>query len=225
MKFASQAKLVSEMLPAWSEYMLEFMRARGYSLLYPAKMPSGLVTLHKELYRVPEEFSTPLTKLNEGAQMAEKNEAFQRTETLPGVPKDAEAKTILDVQALHQMLPFDGDLPEIPHLPMLLYNGQRIDPANVSTIAQAYAEQFRKEVGGCEPIKGKHRKRTDGQAGDLFCFGHENKEDWEEDETRETEMFDAPIDDQLEKLLADQLPTREASTKDDKPTKSAVVSG
>lgn len=221
-KRTSRTKLVSETLPAWSEYMLEFMRARGYSLLYPATMPIEFVTIHKELYRTPEEFSPSLAGINGEAQVIEKNEAFQRAGTQPGVPKGTEAKAMTDAQPLHQVLPFDGDLPEIPHLPLLLYNGQQIDAANVSTIAQAYAEQFRKEVGGCETIKGKHRKKVEGQAGDLFCFGDESEEDWEEDETRETELFDAPIDDQLEKLLVDVLPTKTASTKYGKPTRSAT---
>ncbi|USP78725.1 hypothetical protein yc1106_05999 [Curvularia clavata] len=221
-KWTPRAKLVSETLPAWSEYMLEFMRARGYSLLYPAIMPSEIVTIHKELYQTPEEFSASLEDANGEAQAVRKNEAFQRAGTRPGVPNGAETKATTDAQPLHLVLPFDGDLPEIPHLPLLLYNGQQMDAANVSTIAQAYAEQFRKEVGGCETIKGKHRKRVEGQAGDLFCFGSEGREDWEEDETRETELFDAPIDDQLEKLLVDGLPTTTALAKDGKPTRTAT---
>lgn len=211
-KRAARTKLISETIPAWAEYMLEFMRARGYSLLYPAMMPNALATIHNELYRTPEEFSASLSTVDKHAQSLDQNEVFLRADIPPKAPRNAETRAMADAQPLHQALPFDGDLPEIPHLPRLLYNGQQVDPANVSTIAQAYAQQFRQEIGGCEIIKGKHRKRTPGQAGDLFCFGSESKEDWQDDKTRETELFNTPIDDQLEKLLlVDRLPPRTAS--------------
>jgi hypothetical protein len=222
-KRVSRPKLVSETLPAWAEYMLEFMRARGYSLLYPAIMPDALVTTHNELYHAPEEFSVRPATTNEQTRTPEKDEAFVRTEEPLRMPGNAERPILADAMPLHQALPFGGDLPEIPHLPRLLYNGQHIDVANVSTIAQAYADEFREEIGGCQKVQGKHRRRVEGEAGDLFCFGHESKEDWEEDETRETEMFNAPIDDQLEKLLVDRLPTKTASAVGWAKTTAAAV--
>ncbi|KAH7551598.1 DNAhypothetical proteindirected RNA polymerase mitochondrial precursor [Bipolaris maydis] len=224
-KQATRKKLVSETLPAWTEYMLEFMRARGYSLLYPAVMSDALVTIHNELYHAPDEFSTPLTVTNEQTHTTDKEEAFVRTEQSPRALQHIEPSAMADAVPLHQALPFDGDLPEIPHLPRLLYNGQHIPAANVSGIAQAYADDFRQEIGGCQPVKGKHRKRIEGEAGDLFCFGNEDKEDWEEDESREREMFNAPIDDQLEKLLlVDGLSTKTAPAKDQAITGSAKAS-
>ncbi|KAI4646064.1 hypothetical protein J4E93_005643 [Alternaria ventricosa] len=207
-KSTSREKLVSETLPAWTEYMLEFMRARGYSLLYPAAMENALVPIHNELYHIPEEFSA--TTSEDGKESPtipkETDAPFLRADTPPKPPQNPEPPVIPGSVPLHQALPFKGDLPEIPHLPHLLYDGKPIAPANVSTVAKEYADLFRTEVGGCKIPKGKHKKIVAGEASDLFCFGDEDGSDWVDDETREVEMFDAPIDDELEKLIEDALP-------------------
>ncbi|KAI4618197.1 uncharacterized protein J4E87_007865 [Alternaria ethzedia] len=207
-KSTSREKLVSETLPAWTEYMLEFMRARGYSLLYPAAMENALVTIHNELYHIPEEFSaTPSEDGKESPVIPKETDApFLRADTPPKPPQSPEPPVIPGSVPLHQALPFKGDLPEIPHLPHLLYDGKLIAPANISTVAKEYADLFRTEVGGCKIPKGKHKKIVAGEASDLFCFGDEDGSDWVDDETREVEMFDAPIDDELEKLIEDALP-------------------
>jgi len=203
----SRGKLVSETLPAWTEYMLEFMRARGYSLLYPATMENALVTIHNELYHIPEEFSaTPFEDGKEGSTVPKTDAPFLRADAPPKPPQNPEPPVVPGSVPLHQALPFKGDLPEIPHLPHLLYDGKQIAPANVSTVAKEYADLFRTEVGGCKIPKGKHKKIVAGEASDLFCFGDEDGSDWVDDETREVEMFDAPIDDELEKLIEDALP-------------------
>jgi hypothetical protein len=212
LKSISRGKLVSETLPAWTEYMLEFMRARGYSLLYPAMTTTALVIIHNELYHAPEEFahSSPDESPKTSTTPPESDEPFLRAEEPAKPPQNPEPPIVPGSEPLHQALPFYGDLPEIPHLPQLLYDGQVVDLANVSSIAKTYADTFREEVGGCNMPKGKHRKIIAGEASDLFCFGDEDQDDWEEDETREVEMFDAPIDDELERLIVDALPTLSA---------------
>ena len=224
-KPSSRKKLVSETLPAWTEYMLELMRVRGYSLLYPAKYSPALVTIHNELYYAPEEFIASLTA--DGKELpaapSESNEAFLRAEGLVKPPKHVEASIMPGSVPLHLALPFSGDLPEIPHLPQLLYDGQQIDLVNVSTIAKAYADSFREEIGGCTIPKGKHKKMTAGEAGDLFCYGDEDASDWEDDETREVELFHAPIDDQLEKLIDEALPSAATSTRQKTITRPTAV--
>ena len=65
---AARPKLVSQRQPAWVEYALDVMRARGYSLHYPGlfshskvhvEIPtSSLVIVHNELYQQPEEFTS-----------------------------------------------------------------------------------------------------------------------------------------------------------------------
>ncbi|KAE8828717.1 hypothetical protein PTNB73_06153 [Pyrenophora teres f. teres] len=207
-KSALRKKLVSETLPAWSEYMLEMMRARGYTILYPAKHSRPFVTIHNELYYGPEEFTTSPTVDDQESP----SEVFLRAKGQVEPPKYTETDVVPGSVPLHLALPFDGDLPEIPHLPHLLYDGQQIDLVNVSTIAKTYADTFREEIGGCQIPKGKHKKKIAAEAGDLFCYGDEDASDWEDDETREVELFDAPIDDELEKVIENALPSAATST-------------
>lgn len=224
-KSTSRGKLVSETLPAWTEYMLEFMRARGYSLLYPATTSNALVTIHNELYHAPEEFSSVPSKDGQEfpALPLETDAPFLRADVPSKPPQNPETPVIPGSVPLHQALPFDGDLPEIPHLPQLLYDGQQIAPVNVSAVAKEYADTFRRKIGGCKTPTGKHKKVIAGEASDLFCFGDEDDSDWVEDEMREVEMFDAPIDDQLERLIEDALPGVATSTRERTITKPTVV--
>ncbi|KAF2829581.1 hypothetical protein CC86DRAFT_368562 [Ophiobolus disseminans] len=181
-KPVSRAKLVSESLPAWTEYMLEFMRARSYTLLYPAKSAEAMVTIHNELYHVPEEYavrSPDETKPNTPPQA---DEPFLRGDTPPQQrPNNPEPPVIPGSKPLHLALPFEGDLPELQHLPHLLYDGSIITPGKASNIAQNYATTLQKEVGGCTIPKGKHRKVVHGEARDLFCFEDDDEGDWVDD--------------------------------------------
>lgn len=182
LRAAPRAKLVSKTLPAWTEYVLEFMRARGYSLLYPAASTEAFVTIHNELYRAPEEFSIPHMLTSESDTAADATEeAFLTGDVLRKTPKNPELTVIPISKPLHLALPFDGDLPEIPHLPQMLYNGHFLNAANATYVAVKYADEFRKEVGGCKIPKDKHRKVMPGEARDLFCFSDEDENDWEDD--------------------------------------------
>jgi hypothetical protein len=202
-KTASRVKLVSETLPAWTEYMLEFMRARSYSLLYPAAASEAFVTVHNELYHTPEEYSPLPESTNTLDASPPEDEPFLRAEVPPRPPHHPEPPVISESKPLHLALPFDGDLPEVPHLPILLYNGQTVHMSNVSKIAQDYANKFRQEVGGCTMPHGKHRKVIPGETRDLFCFGDEDENDWEDDMSEQ--MFTTPVVDVFdhEKILVD----------------------
>lgn len=51
-------KVISERYPAVMEYLLEFMRAKDYYLLYPAaRGTQTLATVHSDLFQPPEEYS------------------------------------------------------------------------------------------------------------------------------------------------------------------------
>ncbi|KZM24011.1 uncharacterized protein EKO05_0009353 [Ascochyta rabiei] len=182
----SRAKVVSETLPSWTEYMLEFMRARGYFLLYPATTSSAaLVGVHNELYHAPEEYR-PSAEAEADTQdtppPAEAlDEPFLRAVSPPAAPKKGERPLVPGQRPLHRLLPFDGDLPETEQLPQLLFNGVKLDPSSVAVVAAKYADQFREEVGGCKVRLGKRRKVHVGSAADLFCFGDEGEDAWEED--------------------------------------------
>ncbi|KAF2268721.1 hypothetical protein CC78DRAFT_407691, partial [Lojkania enalia] len=176
-KSAARPKLVSKTLPSWTEYMLELMRARGYSLLYPAMAASEtFVTIHHELYHLPEEYRSP-SKGDEDndayAPSTDLNEPFLVADTPPPLPKNPESTVIPLSRPLHRAMPFEGDLPEIPHLPYLLYNGKMVPPANATIVARDYANRFRETVGGCKIPEGKHRVIEPGNTKDLFCFGDE----------------------------------------------------
>jgi hypothetical protein len=189
-KSVSRKKLVSETLPAWTEYMLEFMRARAYTILYPAKTTESLVTIHNELYHAPEEYSAKSHDEKDPMPESVADEPFLRGEVPSRPPSNPESRTVPGSKPLHLALPFDGDLPEVPHLPHLLYNGTLIFKANVSQTALEYANTFREEVGGCTLPKGKHRVLVPGEARDLFCFGDEEEKDWEDDESAEVHTVD-----------------------------------
>jgi len=180
---APRRKLVSETLPSWMEYMLELMRARGYTLFYPGSTSAeAFMTVHNELYHAPEEFS--LSKPSkEGVTLPPKmpDEVFLRGDEHAPPPKLPEPQILPPSTPLHLALPFDGDLPEIPQLPYLLHTGRLVTLENASSIASTYAERYREVIGGCKPISGKHRKRVRRSARDLFCFGDEDADDWEDD--------------------------------------------
>ncbi|KAJ4355356.1 hypothetical protein N0V95_003031 [Ascochyta clinopodiicola] len=183
-KSVSRPKLVSETLPSWTEYMLEFLRARGYFLLYPATTSSAaLVTVHNELYHAPEEYTPDAEADTKDTPPSPEalNEPFLRAVSPPPAPKNPEPPLVPGHRPLHSLLPFDGDLPETEHLPQLLFNGVKLDPSSVGVVAAKYANQFREEVGGCKVPKGKRKKVFVGSAADLFCFGDEGEEVWEED--------------------------------------------
>jgi hypothetical protein len=188
-KVLPRLKLVSESMPAWTEYMLEFMRARGYALLFPAKMAEGLVTVHDEMYHLPEEFAAvqPGGSGKDDA-IPVTDEPFLRADTPSPNPQQQqhfETPIIPGSQLLHLALPFDGDLPELQHLPYMLHNGSIVHYSAASSAAHEYADAFRKEIGGCTVPRGKRRKVVKGEAGDLFCFGDE---EWEEDEVEHEKL-------------------------------------
>jgi len=140
----------------WMGYMEEFMRARGYAMLYPASRDKSLVTVHEELH------------LDRGPR----SRASSRME-----------RTLLPASmALHHALPFSGDLPEIQYLPFRLANGTLTPHDDAADAAKAYADTFRREVGGCEAREGMRRRVVKGETRDLFCFEDEEIGAWVGDE-------------------------------------------
>jgi hypothetical protein len=184
-KSIPRAKLVSENLPAWTEYFLELIRARGYGMLYPASSQDAeaLVTVHKELYHPPEEFSkknTPKSNDEEAGAPAipPNNEPFVVTKDPFTHPPTVEHALSSSYQPLHVQLPFAGEDPDIGSIPHLAFDGQPINPMDENSLAETYAQLFRKEIGGC--TGDRQRKVVQGNARDLFCFGDEKESDYME---------------------------------------------
>ncbi|KAK0936257.1 hypothetical protein LTR29_012177 [Friedmanniomyces endolithicus] len=165
-------KFVSEAEPAWLEYLLELMRARGWSMLYPA---TPLVTIHNELSQIPEEYSREIDGAPEMGtpkdpeHLAE--EAFLLADESPVIVEHVERETP-EAQPLQDMLPFRGDLPELPHLPFLTYAGDVVNTTIQEDLVQSYASEFRRSIGGCQGVDATRKRiisdptRTD----DHFCF-------------------------------------------------------
>lgn len=194
-KAPQRNKLVTETMPSWAEYMLEFMRARGYALFYPgATSDEALVTIHNELYHIPEEFAPPKASHgdHEAAPLEHTDEPFLRGDSPVTRPRILETNVVSQSRPLHLILPFEGDLPEIPHLPYLLHRGNMVPHINISSIADTYADKYREVIGGCKIPEGKHRKVVEGSARDLFCFGDEDEEDWEND----VDFYDADAEEE-----------------------------
>jgi hypothetical protein len=177
-------KLVSESLPAWAEYMLELMRARGLALLYPARTSdASLVTIHNELYQLPEEFLPRDEDEDEENPISPSDiepQPFLTADTPPPKPSTHEPPLLPYSRPLHLALPFSGTLPDFIHLPYFNHAGTPIPQENITNLAREFADAYRLDIGDCEPApKGKRRKIEYMSARDLFCFGDEGEEVWE----------------------------------------------
>jgi hypothetical protein len=181
-------KLISERFPAWMEYALELMRAHSYVIIYPGVYnEERLVTVHKELSRIPDEF-TPLPKQEEDdrefTEAPVSGEAFMRAEDAPQESVQAEPDVLSNATPLHALLPFNGALPTVPEMAHLLYDGEPTSAERVRGLSKVFALDFAKTIGNCksDPPKGKRRSRKMGAALDLFCNedGETDEENWED---------------------------------------------
>ncbi|KAH9874315.1 hypothetical protein IAQ61_003504 [Plenodomus lingam] len=198
-KAKARKKEVSETMPSWAEYMLEFMRARGYAILYPATTSQALVTVHNELYHAPDEY-TPHPKEESTEPPSDVQEPFLKGDTQPPAPSYQEPPSLAPSTPLLDALPFSGELPEILDLPYLLHTGQHLVHDQVYKTAEDYANVFRAEVGGCPKLKeGKKPNVFLGKSADLFCFGDEEEEDWEQSEDELGELKE-----ELDGLMAEE---------------------
>lgn len=174
-------KAVSEQSPAWLEYMVELARSRGYSMIYPsfASNPqSALVTLHNELYQIPEEFLRDA----EGEKPAGDDAAVDIAE-YPFTADPADPGPVASIEKPEALLASkaanivrllglkDNDiLPDPVMMPIFAFSGVRIAPSARTTAVETYLSEFRSLVGGClsKPSNGlkQEKMRTD----DLFCL-------------------------------------------------------
>ncbi|KAL9102963.1 MAG: hypothetical protein Q9163_001950 [Psora crenata] len=163
-------KLVSEKHPSWLEYMLELMRARGWSLLYPGLFADdiALATVHDELYQVPEEFSrkaaltgTPTPSLSPD-QLLEADPSLQAHKA----PPNTEHRLL--ESSLTSLLPNKGDLPDIDQVALVSYDGELISAEDSKAAATSFLEEFRQSVGTCDPgeLPAPYKWTS---AADLFC--------------------------------------------------------
>lgn len=166
-------KLVSETEPAWLEYLLELMRARGWSMLHPS---APFVTVHNELAQIPEEYVREEREKQKSAEPSKQlqhadEEAFLTAPDPPALQQHIEQDSTKGLLPLQEVLPFSGDLPELPHLPLLYYTGDIIDRDSAKDYKEHYVSYSRQHVGGCD-AKDAARTSTphDLSTDDLFCL-------------------------------------------------------
>ena len=159
-------KLVSKTYPSWLEHILKLVRARGYWTIYP-NSDNALVTLHNDLYRPPEEYAEELE--------AEDMESDILTADPAHHLSLKHTETTLITKSLLSILPYNGDLPKLGEMPLLTWDGKRVNVDEIRHHAVNYSRVFRHEIGGCD-ISAAEKLRIDLTAGDLFCLKDEKVE-------------------------------------------------
>ena len=164
----TRTKLISKTHPSWLEFLLELMSARRYSLLYPGFSmddDDAIATVHDELYQVPEEFPresfTPplMPELNPDEPLSL---VYEKKRPPPNTEHSLLSSTLLST------LPNSGNLPEIPDLPLLAFDGFTLTQKEANDDAWTFTEAYRHDIGGCEP-EAEISKREPNSALDLFC--------------------------------------------------------
>ncbi|KAF2488226.1 hypothetical protein BDY17DRAFT_243895 [Neohortaea acidophila] len=196
-------KLVTQAEPAWMEYLMELMRAKGWYMLHPA---SPFATIHNDLARIPEEYMRPPTppptpdtsSPTPSKQDDENEESFLTAPNLPSIPLRTESHNFAtSTTPLHALLPFDADLPELQYLPYIDHTGEKATVSTPKLTRMGYASHFRANVGGCKAADVDRPRIVPFMTADeLFClpemeveFGDDEDEPAGEADTME--MVDA----------------------------------
>ncbi|KAL8672391.1 MAG: hypothetical protein Q9168_003130 [Polycauliona sp. 1 TL-2023] len=165
---SAQTKLISQRYPSWLEYVLELMRARGYSLLYP-NFPTdreSIATVHYELFQPPEESIKPKLQTDTSPPPLDPRDPFltdpsshhkkHNTESIPLSTK------------LTSLLPNRGfAVPALSEFPLLSYEGNEVTSNILLATAQSFSNDFRRQVGLCRATF--NPKIEAMKADDLFC--------------------------------------------------------
>lgn len=166
----SRRKVFSEKHPSWLEFLLELIRARGYSMLYPNFPGEGdvIAAVHDELYQVPEEYSKASADTASPVPELDPSEPITAEHTKkPRSPPPNAEHNLLESNLL-SLLPNNGDLPAVGQLPLISYNGIEISSKVSHEAATSFAETYRREIGTCRNIE-ETTPREANSALDLFC--------------------------------------------------------
>ena len=194
-------KLISEKHPSWMEYLLELMRARGYSLLYPnfTSTSETIATLHSELYQPPEEYSQPRTSSNVDQPLPtiDPNDPFiTDASVLSTKPASHKEASLLSTDLL-SILPQTGDLFDLSYIPLISHESMVLNPTSSAILSNSFAGDFRREIGGCAGFGDIWIYHM--SANDLFCNlkdrysdGSEEDENVYESDDPKTVVKEAP---------------------------------
>ena len=162
-------KKISRKHPAWMEFLFEFMRARGYSMLYPGAFFNDftITTVHDELYQIPEEFAQQSehseSKVNPTSldTPLEGNSTWTR-KSPPNIEKPLLETSLVD------LLPNKADLLELNAVPLVTFDGTSQTDEDMDISALQFSDDFRRTVGGCGSGR-RAPRQIHNQAVDLFC--------------------------------------------------------
>ncbi|OOF97451.1 hypothetical protein ASPCADRAFT_44749 [Aspergillus carbonarius ITEM 5010] len=166
----SQEKLISKKYPAVMEYLLEFIRGRGYYMIYPSFPAKGtftLATVHNELYHVPEEFAE-----GSSSKAPEPSPEAIDDPSKPLTPDSIEGLGVVEkpLSRASTVMPllerFSLNLPRIDYMPLLSYGGEKLSGSTYTRGLDDYRNWFRTRYGGCSD--GSSGSQT--ASGGLFCF-------------------------------------------------------
>ncbi|KAM3424419.1 hypothetical protein BST61_g6424 [Cercospora zeina] len=170
-KVEKRAKLVAETEPAWSEYLLEMMRARNVFVLHP---PATFVAMHNELAQIPEEYVRSASKSPTAARSKPEGideEPFILSAEQPVLTEHVEVEPEQNQMPLHKKLPFAGALLSIHQLPFMGYDGELATSYSHTELSKEYAATFRKTIGGCAGESATRARKIEPlKATDLFCL-------------------------------------------------------
>jgi hypothetical protein len=166
---ASQDKIMSRKYPAFMDYLLELMRAKGYYMLYPSfpgHSAASFVTIHHDLYHPPEEFAheVSLNKVKRPVpDIEDPNEPLE--------PLMDDASTEKPLTRALSIMPlidlFNSGLPDIEELSLMSYDGKELTPETYLRQTREYADMFRLRYGHCT----EDSIVPEGPGLDLFCLG------------------------------------------------------
>ena len=169
-------KQISDKYPSWMEFLLEMIRVRGYTMLYPNFGSNGIVTVHNDLYQEPEEKRHRRKKVSKSPKRVSDDEAeLNASEPFTVDPSDFSSirspspeRSLLSADLLSLFPDSSGPLPALRTLPLLSYQGVELEATYFTSAAQSYADDFRKEVGHCGPDDEPPGVKP-MSAVDLFC--------------------------------------------------------
>lgn len=158
--FSPSIKKVSMNFPSWLEYILQLARLRGYMTLYPNFGNNySFVTIHNELYHVPEEYGPAFESQSESPSVSSGGS--------DNYLSSKREETSLIVDSLFDALLTHEKLPNLSDLSMVSWDGLELDSFKLNTLTINYQNLFRKEIGGCsEEISKKAIEFSDLN---LFC--------------------------------------------------------
>lgn len=151
-------KEVSKKFPSWLEYILQLARLRGYMTLYPnIESTHSLVTVHNDLYKVPEEYELDFA-IQEDASNNKADKSYEK----PSIHQK-EKRPIKNSN--FGFLSFHKKLSD---LLVLSWEGVEMDMTKVKSYASDYVKLFSREIGGC--TSDDRKEIAEFSAGDLFCL-------------------------------------------------------